>query len=155
MTVRGAPTTKEQTRRAPPRTTTKKKKAPLPARPIATHAPADDVDEPYVLSKPPTGRSGDLNVRKPVHDALRVDPSSMDPHVFKLTSMFAQDVTGLRVAWLCLWLDDASPTLKDLGEERLQARIAALTAAGQARLAAVLGDDFRTHVWFGGKHFRP
>lgn len=129
--------------------------AVLPPLPVLPKAPADDVDEPYVLSKPPTGKSGDLKLRKPIHDALCVDPQSFDPHVKKVTASFAQDVAGTRVAYLRLVLDDDAPTLKDLGETRLVARVQALTRLGNARIAAVLGPDFHAQTWFGGKHFRP
>lgn len=132
-----------------------KAKAPLPPRPLLAKAPADNVDDPYVLSKPPTGKSGDLKVRKPVHDALCADPTSIDPHVSKLTASFGQDITGARMVYLRMVLDDDAPTLKDLGQAALTARVRMLQAKGTARCVAVLGEGFHITPWFGGKHFRP
>jgi hypothetical protein len=133
----------------------KKVKQPLPPQPLLMYAPADNGEDPFILSKPPVGKSGNLRVRKPIHDALCADPKSLDPHVSRLTAHFGQDITGLRIAYLRLTLDAASPTLKDLGEKRLVNRVRTLTAAGEARLANVLGKDFHASVFFGGKHFRP
>lgn len=153
MTARTAPAA--SARKTTTSTKKKKQTAPLPPRPLLAQAPADGVDDPYVLHKPPPGKSGDLKVKKAVHDALCADPTSLDPHVKKLTVSFGQDINGARMVYLRLVLDDDAPTLKDLGEARLTARVKRLQQVGTARCLSVLGDGFHVQPWFGGKHFRP
>lgn len=92
--------------------------------------------EPMVLSAPPLGRSGDVKVRKPVHDALCANPTAIDAHVFRLFAQFIQGTAGRRSVSLRLDLDEEFPN-KPI--DTLADRLKLLQAAGAARCAAILG----------------
>lgn len=107
--------------------------------------------EPVVLAAPPLGRSGDLRVRKAVHDALGADPTAIGRHVFRVSARFGQGVDGRRALYMRLDLDEDFPLLP---HDTLPDRLRSLQSAGAARCAAVLGPDFQVFVSFGGKKLR-
>lgn len=132
-------------------TTTKKKKpVPLPVPPLAPRA-VEGAVELLVLSAPPAGRSGEVRVRKALHDALGADPRRVGPHVSRVSAMIAQDTEGKRWVALRLVLDEDFPNLP---LETLPERLQLLMKAGAARCAEIMGADFHVIVDFGGKKLR-
>jgi hypothetical protein len=112
----------------------------------------EGADEPMVISAPPLGRSGDVVVRKPLHDALCAEPTALGAHVLRIKAQFTQGSAGGRSVSLRLDLDADFPNLP---VDALPARLEALQKAGAARCAAVLGADFRVlSIHFGGKKLR-
>ena len=124
-------------------TTTTSPRSALPSPPLLSQA-TEGADEPMVLSAPPLGRSGDVKVRKPVHDALC--------GVSRLFASFVQGTTGRRSVALRLDLDEGFPNLP---LDTLPDRLSALQQAGAARCVAILGADFNVlSIYFGGKKLR-
>lgn len=119
---------------------------PIPA--IAAQA-VDGAVEPLVLAAPQAGTSGELRVRKPVHDALAA--AVQLPHVSRVSASFAQGVNGARMVSVRLILDESFPLAP---ADTLAERLTALSTSAKAACAGVLGASFVVFVDFGGKRLR-